>query len=282
MANVNQSLNVSPKSLIIPYASQSVESSHIYQFLIQELNNYLAKSPKFSPLMQNLQILLNEVRFTKSKKLQDELLIKIKQWYDQKSFSKTRNIESSTPKPQKILQILKEDPIKFNSRFIPYIPKKIKVKNYPKKDNFSNSQSINSFDVPFTRASSSEPSKPENKRRMSQSPGIIMSIVNNFIKNKRVKTYNFTLEAFLEDSKHKKVMSIDEKITRLQERPMTSTLKHQIEEVQNVKLKLANRKIPCGFRSIFQGLVVDDNANETHCNFPQGGENLIKFRKLLI
>lgn len=279
MANVNQSLIVSPKSLIIPYASQSVESNHIYQILIQELNNYLAKSPKLSPLMLNLQILLNEVRFTQSKKLQDELLIKIKQWYDKKTLSKTRIYESSTPKPQTILQISKEDPIKLNSRFIPYIPKNIKIENRPKKDTFSNNQSITSFDAPNTRASSSEPSKQENKRRMSQSPGIILSIVNNFIKNKRVKTYNFTLEAFLENCKHKKVMPIDEKITRLQERPMTSSLKHQIQEVQDVKLKLANRRIQCGFKNIFQGLVVDDNANETHWNFPRGGENLINFRK---
>ncbi|OMJ87517.1 hypothetical protein SteCoe_10773 [Stentor coeruleus] len=278
MANINKSFNVSPKSLIIPYASQSVESNHIYQILIQELSKYLAKSPKLSPLMQNLQILLNEVRFTQSKKLQEELLIKIKQWYDQKTFSKTRNIESLTPKPQTVLLISKEDPIKLNNRFIPYIPKNIKVKNRSKKDHFSNDQFITSFDASYTRSSSSEPNKHENQRRMSQSPGIIMSIVNNFIKNKRVKTYNFTLEAFLEDRKNKKATPIDEKIARLQERPMTSTLKHQIQEVQNVKLKLANRKIPCGFRNIFQGLIVDNNANETYLNFPRGGENLIKFR----
>ncbi|OMJ81940.1 hypothetical protein SteCoe_17478 [Stentor coeruleus] len=279
MANAKQNDSASPKSTIIPYTSISAESNMIYQYLMNELENSLIKSPKLSPLMQNLQKLLNEVNFTQNKDLQEELLKKIKRWYETKTFTKTPKTQSSTPKPEKNHIIFKTDRPNIKNWFMPYVPKKFKSRDLPKKEAISNNYSISSFDVPNTRASSSEPGKHDIRRRMSQSPGIIMSIVNNFVKNKRVKTYNFTLESFLNDSTHKKVIAIDEKINRASDRPMSSSMRRQIQEVQDVKHKLTKRNISCGVTNIFHGLVVDDSIPEIICSLPKGGEYLIKKRK---
>ncbi|OMJ93137.1 hypothetical protein SteCoe_3955 [Stentor coeruleus] len=279
MANAIQNSSSSPKSMIIPYTSISAESNMVYLYLINELESSLIKSPKLSPLMQNLQKLLNEVNFTKNKDLQEELLKKIKSWYEIKASTKIPNTISSTPKPEKNHIILKANNPDTKNWFMPYIPKSLKSRDLPKKETISNNYSISSFDIPNTRASSSEPGKHDIRRRMSQSPGIIMSIVNNFAKNKRVNTYNFTLESFLNDNTHKKVIAIDEKIIRISDRPMSSSMRRQVQEVQDVKYKLSKRNINCEVTNIFHGLVVDDNIPEIICSLPRGGECLMRKRK---
>lgn len=276
MANAKQNSSGSPKSMIIPYKSISAESNTIYLYLINELENSLIKSPKLSPLMQNLQKLLNEVNFTQNKDLQEELLKKIKRWYETKALTKTPKTQSSTPKPEKNHIIFNAESPNTKNWFMPYVPKKLKSRYIPRKEAISNNYSISSFDVPNTRASSSEPGKHDIRRRISQSPGIIMSIVNNFVKNKRVKTYNFTLDSFLNDDTHKKVIAIDEKITRISDKPMSSSMRRQVQEVQDVKHKLSKRKINCGVTNIFHGLVVDDNTPEIVCSLPKGGEFLMR------
>ena len=59
---------------------------------------------------------------------------------------------------------------------------------------------------------------------------------------------------------------------------MSSTMRKQIEEVEAVKQRLANRKISCEVSSLFNGIVIDDNIREDKIALPRGGELLLKSR----
>ena len=124
-----------------------------------------------------------------------------------------------------------------------------------------------------TRASSADQVVIDQKRRMPQSPGIIRSIINNFVKTKRVVMYNFNLQEFLNDSKH------EEKNGLVKNRPMSNSLRRQLEEVESLKNKLANKKIRCRVHSLYNGIVTDDSFSMNETKFPTGGELLQKKSK---
>ena len=252
-----------------PFVPSSLSANPDFNYLRSEVE----KLPKQSPIFLTLNRLLTEVTFTFSEPLQHSMLSKIKNWY----WSKIPREQSQVPVYQST-QVQKQSQIKHKSEsyspntsqeanFSPktlYIPKRYKTIEVKKK---KKSESNHLNETLNTRASSSEPS------RMTQSPGIIKCIVNNFVKNKRTKMYNFTLESFLDESKGG---ILGNKPGR---RPMSSMMKKQIEEVSGIKQKLSTRGVRCRMQELYHGYVLDDRDNVDGLGLPRGGERLISKTK---
>lgn len=255
-----------------PFVPSSLSTNPDFEYLRSEIE----KLPKQSPIFLTLNRLLTEVTFTFSESLQHSMLAKIKNWF----WSKIPKEQTQAPiyqstQIQKQFQSQikhKSETFSFNSSQeanspkVPYIPKRYKTSEIKKK---KKSENNNLNETLNTRASSSEPSNHDRRRRMTQSPGIIKCIVNNFVKNKRTKMYNFTLEAFLDESKGGIVVS------KPGRRPMSSMMKKQIEEVAGIKQKLSSRGVRCRMQELYHGYVLDDRDNVDGLDLPRGGERLI-------
>jgi hypothetical protein len=203
------------------------------------------------------------------------MLLKILNWYH----SKVPELKRVSPTyPVQIHEKTSENSEFFQKTSvvpkIPYIPKKY-FSTGKKKTRTEDDLKGSPNETSNTRASSSEPSQVDRRRRMTQSPGIIKCIVNNFVKNKRTKMYNFTLDAFLDGNKVNP--------QRRRHRPLSSMMKKQIHELQGIKRVLSNQGVNCEMNELYHGYVLDDRDHSDGFTFPSGGERLIrkklKFKK---
>ena len=267
------------KDEILPGLNKAeLYNNPIFLYLQSELEKNLKSSKRKSYLYVNLHRLLTEVAFTSDSSLQNAFLKKIKAWYDSKIYpNKIETVIISSPNPKPIYIPLNNSKKSITPVRSPYIPKKYKEDinkthiKVERKDSKISNESVNE------RPSTSEPYKNDKQgRAYSQSPSIIRSVIINFVKNKRVKMYNFTMNKFLEESRNNKINQ-NEKSSK-NNRPMSSTMRKQIEEVEAVKQRLANRKISCEVSSLFNGIVIDDNIREDKIALPRGGELLLKSR----
>lgn len=268
MLNNNKSNSITS---LYPFIPSSLEANKDFIYLKSELEKLSSPSNYFSPVTVNLNRLLAEVTFTFSPDLQQELLTKIKSWY----LSKTQDskVSASIIKPKEI-ELPKEYPKSDSSmqgdKGMVYVPKRYKGNKVLRKPSIKNDPEVVFYENLNTRESSSELNHIDKRRRMSQSPGIIQGIVNDFVKNKRVKMYNFTLEAFL----------ADKNIVKNRQRPMSCMMKKQIDDLDEIKLKLSNKGVRCGFYQLFHGYVLDDREKYEASALPKGGMGLMKMPTL--
>ena len=271
-----------PKDTIISaFATRGPLKNTLYAYLTSELEKGLS-TPKTSSqsLYINLYRLLSEVVFTNDKSLQNQLLVKINSWYRSKTSIEPKR-EKPFPTPQNLItptentvqkSPLTDSPV-LQRRSRPRMPR---VKKLPPRKDSSISTHTDTYND-RTRASSSEPRKEKITRKMTQSPGIIRSIINSFVRNERSKMYNFTLMEFLRETADVRVKN-HEDFSR-NERPMSCSMRRQLDEVQTVKNKLAGRGVTCKIKSLYCGIVLDDSTQEKYRELPRGGELLLNLRR---
>jgi hypothetical protein len=249
-------------------SSSTLQANSTFSYLKSELEKGLKDGSKHLLVYKNLARLLAEVVYTPSTSQQQLLLDKVKNWYDLKVPSKFTEQKPSTPKPVPVHIDSNRDYPELKTIPSPSLPKKYRQSTSNDSQKSTRKGSASSIDHFKTRPSTSEPIKLGYSKRVAESPSIIRSIVNDFVRNKRVKMYNFTLQEFLTEPKlneHKK-----------KERPMSCSMKKQLKEVETIKNKLAYKRISCHADSLYRGIVFDDPLPENNKQLPKGGEFLLK------
>lgn len=259
--------------IISSLSSQGPLNNKTFTYLLSELSSYLKTPEKSQSLYKNLYRLLTEVLYTSNKPIQSQLLLKILEWYKLKTQS------SPVPSPSIFNESLKITFPNTSSE-----PKKVpQLKRSYKKRTGKPKVQVLQQSTSITNDSSMTPTRSiivnakkngQNYRRMSQSPGIIRSIVNSFVKNSRSKMYNFSMQEFLSDPSKK--MLNHEDLKRQSDRPMSCAMKRQLKEVDEVKYKLACRGVHVKIKSLYDGIVLDDNLQVRRCSLPRGGELLMR------
>jgi hypothetical protein len=277
MARTLNSPNFEHRQLLSPFTPQALQENKVFIRLKREVDLGLAAAQGFSPIHKNLQALLTEVAFTINPKIQEMLLRRVQKWYESKTANDVQL--KNTAEKKNFVIITEQIPTKIQDspkKIEIYVPKSLKVEKKHNEQSIRKESVDGSIKQATTRASSSEPINRNYNRRNSQSPGLIRSIVNNFVKNKRGIMYNFMLNEFLEEVKKNPSETQPE---AKKPRPLSTSAAKQYQEVHNIKSRLARKRIICGVKSLSDALVIQDSLEDSLSSLPAGGEWLLKADK---